>query len=157
VYFSAIELNEMIMMLGYTWDRIMYYQYLIHDLDLDNGLRDLGSDQDVLELVKVEVDMENSHSNIDVNANFIGSGNFKKHITFAELNDVYVLDNDEFESGYDDDVEKVRKSKLKELRKQLGKNADGGKNQPYFYVGQSFRTAKAAKERIKLYSIETMR
>ncbi|GJX24971.1 hypothetical protein Tco_0231267 [Tanacetum coccineum] len=88
---------------GYTWDRIMYYQYLIHDLDLDNGLRDLGSDQDVLELVR------------------------------------------------------FKKSKLKELRKQLGKNADGGKNQPYFYVGQSFRTAKAAKERIKLYSIETMR
>ena len=49
--FSVIELNEMILMLGYEGDRIMYYQYLIPDLDLDHGLRALGSDQMFMNLV----------------------------------------------------------------------------------------------------------
>nr|GEW54331.1 hypothetical protein [Tanacetum cinerariifolium] len=65
-----------------------------------------------------------------------------------------VLDN---AHDADDDVERIRKRKLEELRKQLRKNAEGGKNQTYVCVGQSFGTTTEAKERTKLHSIETWR
>ena len=48
--FSVIELNDMIMMIGYRGNKKMYYQYMVPDSDLDNGLRALGSDQDVHDL-----------------------------------------------------------------------------------------------------------
>lgn len=115
---------------------------------------------EVNDIDEVEVDMDNFHANVDVNAEFMGCGNLMNNVTCVDPVEVEVLDNDDFESGSegeDDDLERIRKRQLKELRKQLGKNAEGVKNVTYFYVGKTFGTAKEAKDLIKLHSIETRR
>ncbi|KAJ9546885.1 hypothetical protein OSB04_019428 [Centaurea solstitialis] len=49
---SVHEINAMVKELGYTGKYPMYYHFLTPDCNLDVGLRALGNDQDVLNLIK---------------------------------------------------------------------------------------------------------
>ncbi|KAJ9535292.1 hypothetical protein OSB04_un001609 [Centaurea solstitialis] len=49
---SVHEINAMVKELGYTGKYPMYYHFLTLDCNLDVGLRALGNDQDVLNLIK---------------------------------------------------------------------------------------------------------
>ena len=88
--FSIIELNDMVMSIGYSGEMIMYYQYMIPDLDLDNGLRALGGDQDVQGLIKyvllghrlINVYIEHEQTKLDTYKSSSG-----KTCTIIELED----------------------------------------------------------------------
>ena len=50
--FSIIELNQMVVLLGYDKKDIMFYHYKIPNNNLDYGLQALASDLDVLGMTK---------------------------------------------------------------------------------------------------------
>ena len=49
---SVLEINDMIQEIGYTNKHPMWYHFKIPDSDLDKGLQDLGTDQDIINLLK---------------------------------------------------------------------------------------------------------
>ncbi|GJY66900.1 hypothetical protein Tco_0469138 [Tanacetum coccineum] len=70
--------------------------------DLDDAEEDSDYIADKLnDIDDVEVDMEDFHANVDVNPEFMGSGNLGRHVVFDDHVDVdvEVLDNDDFDSG----------------------------------------------------------
>ena len=123
--------------------------------DSDDSEYIVDNDNDVEE---VAVDMENFRLNVDLEAEFHGcdSDNGVQDLD-VDIDDVF--DNDEFISGSenDDEFDKARKIKLKQLRKQSNSNPEGKIYKTYFYVGQDFGTAAEVKKLIKRHSIETRR
>ncbi|GJX69309.1 mutator type transposase [Tanacetum coccineum] len=102
----------------------------------------------------VDVDMEDLHYNIDETVEFMGSKNRDKTFDEEEIEeDVEVLNNDYFESDSDEEneLDRLRKRKLKQIRKQA--HASPQVYNTYFYVGQDFPNRDAVKE----HSIETRR
>ncbi|PWA58539.1 polyamine oxidase 1 [Artemisia annua] len=94
------------------------------------------------EVEEVEVDMENFRLNVDLEAEFHGcdSDNSVQDLD-VDIDDVF--DNDEFISGSEneDDFDRARRIKLKQLRKQAKRNSEGRIYKTYFYVGQDFGSA----------------
>ncbi|GJV67268.1 mutator type transposase [Tanacetum coccineum] len=106
----------------------------------------------------VDVDMEDFHYNIDESVEFMGSKNRDETFDEVEIEeDVEVLNNDYFESDSDEEneLDRLRKRKLKQIRKQA--HASPQVYNTYFYVGQDFPNRDAVKELVKEHSIETRR
>ena len=74
-----------------------------------------------------------------------------------EQEEIEVMDNEYFESASDEEneLDRLRKRKLKQIRKQA--HASNQVYKTYFYVGQKFPTRELVKERVKDHSIETRR
>nr|GEX97298.1 transposase, MuDR [Tanacetum cinerariifolium] len=108
--FYVIELNEMVLLIGYSSDKIMYYQYMIPDHDLDNGLRALGQSN-------VNAVGESSV------ANEIGKNNVPSQ--FAD--DFYsALDNENFDPFYNlDDFGVLGRVNESELSQFFHSDCDG--------------------------------
>ncbi|KAJ9552457.1 hypothetical protein OSB04_016502 [Centaurea solstitialis] len=86
--FSVLEINDMIQELGYTSKHPMWYHFKIPNSDLDRGLQDLGTDQDIINLLKytskykvIEVFIE--HWMTNVTPSFTSPGG--SHVVIEEL------------------------------------------------------------------------
>ncbi|KAL4555984.1 hypothetical protein LXL04_038618 [Taraxacum kok-saghyz] len=74
-----------------------------------------------------------------------------------EIEDLEVIDNDEWDSlGDDSDEEKRRRSMLKEIVKEKKCNL-GHSHRQSFYIGQKFKTKQELKENIELHALESRR
>nr|GEV90040.1 transposase, mutator type [Tanacetum cinerariifolium] len=96
------------------------------------------------------VDMEDFYYNIDETIEFMGSKNRDETFDEEEIEeDVEVLNNDYFESDSDEEneLDSLRKRKLKQIRKQA--HASPQVYNTYFYVGQDFLNRDAVKELVK--------
>lgn len=115
-------------------------------------------EEDVVE--EINVDMHDYHFNIDNDVEWVRQTVREEENEDAPTTeDVEDVDNENLDSGSDDDeneLEKIRRKKLRELEK-ANKNADNIKHKYFFYFGQKFTSAAEVKERVRLHSIETRR
>nr|GEX27349.1 hypothetical protein [Tanacetum cinerariifolium] len=107
----------------------------------------------------VDVNMEGFEYNIDEDVEFVGCRDKEQEpgIEEGDAVEIEVLDNDYFESAYDSDDEanRLRKRKLKQIRKQA--HASEQIYKTYFYMGKEFPNKEEVKAYIKEHSIETVR
>ncbi|GJW87387.1 hypothetical protein Tco_0162727 [Tanacetum coccineum] len=85
------------------------------------------------------------------------SGEDEDNFMFDE-NDLDVIDNEDVDSdsGEGCDIENIRSSKQKQLKKRRLQE-DGVVNKHDFFVRQSFGSSKQIKDRVYMYSIETIK
>ena len=107
---------------------------------------------------EVDVDMEDFRLNIDETVEFMGCKNKDEATDEGEIeDDVEVLNNEYFESATDeeDELDSLRRRKLKQIRKQA--HASPQVYKTFFYVGKKFPNRDEVKELVKEHSIETRR
>jgi hypothetical protein len=105
-------------------------------------------------LEHVDVDMDNFDKD---NANTMGQDAREFNADEGIEVNVEVMDNEEFDSAdEEDDLDRVRQKKLKQLKKQH-KSLTAGVHKYYFYVGQEFGSREEVKKRVQLHSVETRR
>ncbi|KAL4564105.1 hypothetical protein LXL04_028157 [Taraxacum kok-saghyz] len=103
----------------------------------------------------IEVDMSDFHISVDVDIEYferenVADGNDKV------VEDVEVLDNDEWDSLGEDSEDDRRKAYLKELGKEKI-CSHGEAHAVTFHVGQKFKSKKEIKDKVNKLAIETRR
>ncbi|KAK9056764.1 hypothetical protein SSX86_024127 [Deinandra increscens subsp. villosa] len=104
--FSLHDVNDMINEMGYSSKYVMYYHFLIPGQNLDVGLRALGHDLDVVNLLQyvktnklIEVYTEHGSTQLS-NHQLCGGSNFSTAV-LDQLIDVELINSDEFRENGD--------------------------------------------------------
>ena len=104
----------------------------------------------------VEVDMSDFHLNIDLDAEYVERSTPTEQDEEGDIEDVEVIDNDEWDSIGEDSADEKRKSLLKQLRKEK-RCSHGVVHAAPFCVGQQYKSKKEIKEKVNQHAIESRR
>ncbi|KAL4556249.1 hypothetical protein LXL04_038894 [Taraxacum kok-saghyz] len=104
----------------------------------------------------VEMDMSDFHMNIDLDVEYVKRSTPTEENEEGDVEDVEVIDNDEWDSLGEDSGDEKRKSLLKQLRKEK-RCSHGVVYAAPFYVGQQYKSKKEIKEKVNQHAIESRR
>ncbi|KAL4579102.1 hypothetical protein LXL04_015237 [Taraxacum kok-saghyz] len=106
--------------------------------------------------IELEADVDMSDFNLNLNMDdkiFGGHEMLDRMDEAAEIEDLEVIDNNEWDSlGDDSDEDRRRRSMLKEIVKEKKMQF-----RQSFYIGQKFKTKQELKEKIELHALESRR
>lgn len=129
-------------------------------LTMEEIIDEVRQDDDLI------VDLDNAHNEPDITVSLFSLNSHAQiggniNLIPDELvveDDIDVINNDSFDSASDseDDLERIRRRKLRQLEKEK-KVDEGVMNMYEFYCGQKFGSSKEVKDRIYKHSIETRR
>ncbi|CAI9279523.1 unnamed protein product [Lactuca saligna] len=148
---------------------LFFDQYTFND-GLGEGGSEGGSegseeDSDFLEdeenyVSDIEVDMSDFYMNVDLDVEYVDRGKGveieNEVVDMEDVEDVEVIDNDEWDSLGEDSDDERRKAILKQMVKEK-KCSLGEVHTVTFQVGQKYKSKKEIKDKVNKLAIETRR